>query len=483
MPICPGRSTRPQTDHSRFHLAGPPVWALAALLSLQAQVLPAQDGLDDQPGAAGFVNFDLDANRFDTARACAVQPDGKIVLAGYATDDDGEENKIAVARVGLDGHPDTTFGSNDGRVAIDFTAFGYALKDGRAAAVLVDEYGGLLVVGTVRLAAGGPPQIFVTRLLANGSIDPNFFYNGITSGWYFSTAMRGVGAAALDAAGILWIVGPEDNGQTEDWVVLRLNPNGTDLGSQQILIGSSYEFSGPSALLFQPDGKAIVGGWAQTPAPFNHASFVLHRLLFSGASWVADPTFGFTGDGWVTLEYPQTARLRSMALLPDGGFAVAGDTGPFLAENLVVQRMSANGLPDGTFEEYVAFDVGGSGGDGTYGASRMVAQSDGKIVVAARVETGDPSNTSNVGVARLLRGGGLDPSFGGLGTGKRVFSMATPPPGSGDDFVTCLVLAAGKPVVGGFGEYIAPDYDFAFRRLKSSLIFTDGFESGTTFFW
>jgi hypothetical protein len=45
------------------------------------------------------------------------------------------------------------------------------------------------------------------------------------------------------------------------------------------------------------------------------------------------------------------------------------------------------------------------------------------------------------------------------------------------------VLAAGRAVVGGWAEYITPDFDFSSRRLRSALIFTDGFESGTTFFW
>jgi hypothetical protein len=122
-------------------------------------------------------------------------------------------------------------------------------------------------------------------------------------------------------------------------------------------------------------------------------------------------------------------------------------------------------------------------GDGIGGQIRMVAQSDGKLVIAARVATGDSGNTSDVGVARLLTNNQPDPSFGGLGTGKRVFGMAAPPPGNGDDGVSCLVLAAGRPVIAGWAEYIGVDTDFAYRRLTSSLIFTDGFESGWTSFW
>lgn len=470
--------TSAHTHRSRLHFASSAAWVLAALLGLQAQALLAQDGLDDEPGAFGSVAFDLDSQRVDRAQACVVQPDGALVLAGGASDDDGEEYKIALARIGPDGVRDSSFGI-DGRVVIDFTSLGYALKDAIARAVVVDPQGRLFVAGIAHLASNGAPRVFVTRLLADGTIDQTFLFNGISGGWYFSTFMQGVTAAAFDLDGNLWIVGPELEDFTGDWSYLRLSPNGAELTAQRIPINSN---SSPTAVLFAPDGKTLIGGWGVAPPAFRF-SFLIHRLLGAGTGYLSDPTFGFEGNGWAVLDYPQHAWLRSMAFLPDLGLVVAGETGTLAAESVVVQRLNRNGISDGSFEEYVTFDVGDPGGDGSFGLVRMVAQSDGKVVVAARALTGDSNNFSDTGVARLLRGGGLDPSFGGAGTGKRLFGLASPPPGDGDEGIGCLVLAAGKAFVGGFREYISPDYDFAFRRLRSELIFTDGFESGTTFFW
>ncbi len=149
----------------------------------------------------------------------------------------------------------------------------------------------------------------------------------------------------------------------------------------------------------------------------------------------------------------------------------------------MVTRLGPDGTLNNAFTEYVAFDIGGSGGDGGGGMNRMVVQSDGKIVVAAAAITGDTGNVIDVGVARVLAESGLDSSFGGLGTGKRTFDM--PPVGSGDgnDDFHCLTLSGGKPVLVGSGQWSGLDWDFSFRRLTSALIFTDGFESGTTFFW
>lgn len=455
--------------------------AAAALLLLQARLLPAVDGLDDNPGAWGFVPFDLGAGGTDQAFACAAQSDGRIVLAGRVTDDDGEGTKIAIARIGANGLPDPTFGVS-GRVAIDFTANGYALDHGAARAVLIDSLGRFLVVGTAQTTAGGAVRTFVTRLLADGSIDQTFLYNGISGGWYFSTFLRVVSTAALDRAGNLWIVGPEMADLTGGWSFLRLDPNGLEIAAETIPV-DSHPISNPTAILFQPDSKPVLGGWGQQSGPPAYSSFLLIRLLAGGPAAIPDTSFGFMGDGWVNLEYQQTAQLQSIALLPNLGIAVAGQAGPLAEEDLVVQRLTPSGIADGSFETYVAFDVGGTGGDGIAGQVRMVAQSDGKIVLAARVATGDGGNVSDVGVARLLPNNQLDPSFGGLGTGQRVFGLAAPPPGNGDDGVSCLVLAAGRPVVAGWGEYIGIDTDFAYRRLTSSLIFSDGFESGWTFFW
>ncbi|MEO8276490.1 MAG: hypothetical protein ABI639_09730 [Thermoanaerobaculia bacterium] len=457
-----------------------PLCAFAVLLALRAGTLLAADGLDDNPGAWELVGFDLGGGNTDQALACVAQRDGKIVLAGRVADDDGELAKIAVARVRLDGTPDPAFGVN-GRVVIDMSTLGFAMNTGNARAVLLDAQQRLLVVGTARLTSGGAVETFVLRLLADGTIDSTFLYNGISGGWYLSSYLGDVTNAALDAVGNLAMVGPKLENLTGGWGYIRLNPDGAEIDVQTIPV-TSYPLSSPTAILFQPNGRPVIGGWGQENAIPFYASFLVYRML-AGAPGVPDPGFGFSGNGWLNLDYPQAAKLQSLALLPDRGLAVAGAIGSTGQEDLLLQRLTPDGVADGSFEEYVAFDVGGSNGDGSSGQVRMVAQSDGKIVIAARVATGDSGNTSDVGVARLLSDNQLDPSFGGLGTGKRVFGLASPPPGNGDDGLTCLVLSGGKPVVAGWGEYIGNDTDFAVRRLTSALIFTNGFESGDSFFW
>jgi uncharacterized delta-60 repeat protein len=66
----------------------------------------------------------------DLAHDAVLQPDGKIVVAGYKQD--GEE--VAVARLNPNGSPDATFGTN-GKATVDFgvAMFGnaVALQDGR----------------------------------------------------------------------------------------------------------------------------------------------------------------------------------------------------------------------------------------------------------------------------------------------------------------------------------------------------------------
>jgi len=454
------------------------------LMACLAGPARAVDGLDVSPGGFGIFGFDLETGGMDLGLGCLVQPDGKLVMVGSARDDDGEFSKIAVARVGTAGTLDSGFGIS-GRMSVDFDTEGYSGYDqALARAVVVDSLGRLLVVGSLRSSSAGVRMAFVTRLNPNGTIDYSWRYNGITGGWYFSSFLQAVSAAALDLAGNLWILGTETQQSTGGWSYIRLDGNGNEVATETIPVEPGFDITVPATLLFQPSSKPILAGWGQNQGPPIYAAPMLVRLVEGGADMIPDTTFGFSGDGWLVLDYAQAARLRSLAQLPDGKLAVAGESGPSGGNvDLFVQRLTPNGISDGSFEEYVAFDVGGSLADGQDGFVRMIAQSDGKVVLAARVMTGDGGNLSDIGVARLHPNLSLDSSFGGNGTGKRVFSLSNPPPGASDDRIDCLVLDAGKPVIGGSGEYIGTDTDFAFRRLDNAHIFSDGWESGTSFFW
>jgi uncharacterized delta-60 repeat protein len=88
------------------------------------------DGTPDPTlGGDGTATIDF-GDQDDFCNAMALQPDGKIVLAGYAAG-----GIVAVARLNSDGSPDGTF-STDGRATIDFgdVTFGNAValqKNGR----------------------------------------------------------------------------------------------------------------------------------------------------------------------------------------------------------------------------------------------------------------------------------------------------------------------------------------------------------------
>src|SRR5437867_3072786 len=75
--------------------------------------------IDTTFGVGGKVSTDFGDRGFDRAHSAALQADGKIVAAGFATSVDGIRENFAVARYTSSGVLDTTF-SSDGRTQIDF---------------------------------------------------------------------------------------------------------------------------------------------------------------------------------------------------------------------------------------------------------------------------------------------------------------------------------------------------------------------------
>lgn len=116
--------------------------------------------LDPGFGSGGVATVDL--TPYDEAHAVAVQPDGKIVLAGSAYP------QAAIVRLTATGAPDATFGSaHDGRYLNTFGSSSASLWG-----IAVDAQGRAVFGG--RVGEYGQSDGLVGRLLPSGTLDPDF---------------------------------------------------------------------------------------------------------------------------------------------------------------------------------------------------------------------------------------------------------------------------------------------------------------------
>jgi uncharacterized delta-60 repeat protein len=144
-----------------------------------------------------------------------------------------------------------------------------------------------------------------------------------------------------------------------------------------------------------------------------------------------DPTFG-SGGSEQLFQNPENLFLGAVTTQPDGKIVMAGDT----EAGVLVARLFEDGSFDPSF--------GGSGfvvtgGMGTFaGASAVVVQPDGKIVIAGSTQV---AGKEEFLVARYLSGGQLDPDFGG-GDGFVSF-----PVGTKDAEARALAIGAGERIL------------------------------------
>ena len=109
----------------------------------------------------------------DLADSLALQPDGKIVVAGGSFD--GEEFKSALARLNPDGALDTTFGRN-GRVITDAVPGAEEIQK-----IQLESGGRIVAVIQDGAPSAGQADFAVVRYNANGSLDTTFGNGGIVN--------------------------------------------------------------------------------------------------------------------------------------------------------------------------------------------------------------------------------------------------------------------------------------------------------------
>ena len=269
----------------------------------------------------GMALLDFGGRR-DIARGVAIQPDGKIVVVGYTWT--GSRNVFALARFDSSGVLDTAgFGGGTGMVTTDF-AGGSAL----ASAVVLQPDGSIVAAGS---ADGGPAatgaDLALARYLDDGRLDVAFG--------------DGSGKVTLDVAG------------------------GTDLGE---------------AVALQPDGKVVVAGQASGALG---SDFLLARFDPDGR-----PDPGFGSGGATTLGFASgPGQAHALTIQADGAIVAAGHAYNGANDDVAVARFDRTGAPDTTFgaEGRAVIDLDG-GDDRAYAVA--IQAGDGRIVAAGYAVTG-----------------------------------------------------------------------------------------------
>ncbi|MFJ5776034.1 calcium-binding protein [Streptomyces sp. NPDC093094] len=300
-------------------------------------------------------NMDPDL-QWSEAQAVALQPDGRIVVAGSSWR--GYENCcwFTVARYNTDGSPDTSFGGGDGRV---FTDFG---GPDEARDVAVQPDGRIVAAGF----AGG--EVGVARYNADGSPDTGFGGGDgkvTTDPSPGSPEEGGDGRAlALQPDGRI-VVGGEVGTTAFDFALLRYTADGTldtSFGGDGIQRTDFGAYDAVEALAVQPDGRIVAAG-------SSNDRIALARYTASGT-----PDTGFDGDGRVLTP---GGGARDVVLQPgDGRIVVAGGNGDFS-----LRRFGTDGSPDSGFGTAGAVTTDFGGSDAAHG---VALQSDGRIVAAGQ---------------------------------------------------------------------------------------------------
>lgn len=409
---------------------GAVVFALATVLMtaifspFAGSVEASASDLDGSFGSNGKVVTDL-FNLGESARAVAIQSDGKIVVAGARWNPPPPQTyyDVALARFNPDGSLDQTFGTG-GFAVNNFFDFDEAYTVGL-------QSDGKIVVGGYTSNAMGKPLWLLVRYTAAGQIDMSFGANGRIKGPEFTHIFT---VAIQPDDKIVWS-GYASTGSplpgAPGYILSRLNADGTSdngfNGGCFMLTSAAMNFT-TTAMALQPDGKILIGAGS---SPF--------RLLRYNTDGTPDPLFSAGSNDGGT--FPgMVAGVTAIAVQPDGRILAAGYIGetaggPF---DFALVRYNSNGSRDKKFDGDGRVTTDFFGGDDV--ARALVLQTDGRILAV-----GYAGNAGNYdfALARYNPNGSLDSSFGTDGKATTDFN------GGNDKAYAAALQSDGKLVIAG----------------------------------
>ena len=213
--------------------------------------LNANGSLDTSFGSNGIITTPVSDGE-DVIRSIKLQPDGKIIVAGYVTPI-GSSSDFAIARYNIDGSLDPSFGSG-GKV---ITSIGSS--DDRANALALQSDGKLVVTGYSVVSAHA--DFAVIRYNDNGTLDSSFNGNGIVTTTVSPTSADSANDIVIQRNGRIVIGGSTVFDNDSNVALVRYNPDGTpdiSFGSGGIVV-TNYGNRGEvlNSLALQSDGKIV----------------------------------------------------------------------------------------------------------------------------------------------------------------------------------------------------------------------------------
>ncbi len=410
----------------------------ARVLVARFDGLLASGGRDPGFGIPGVVVTKLTLGGYDeSATGVVIQPDGKMVVAGYCEDGSGYFD-FAVVRYNVDGTLDTTF-SGDGKVTTSFSTW-----DDGASCVAIQADGKIVAAGYAD-TAGGYWDIALVRYNSNGSLDTTLDTDGKVT-----TDVQGRDDEAygivIQSDGKIVVAGYTCDGSSDDFALVRYNSDGsldTTFDSDGKV---STDFSSPDdqayAVALQPDGRIVAAG-----KTFGGSDDDIALAMYNSDGSLDT---SFDGDGKLTTDFGLAEDVaEAVAVQPDGKIVVAGESTGSSGVVIAVVRYNVDGTLDTTFsgDGMLTTPVGTD----VSVASGIAIQPDGKIIAAGFAHNG---NDFDFALVRYNADGSIDPTFSGDG-------IVTVAIGSDDDECYAMALQPDGKIVAAGCTFDLSTYEYS----------------------
>jgi uncharacterized delta-60 repeat protein len=260
------------------------------------------------------------SRHYDSARAVAIDPDGRIVVAG--TVNWGPNPNFGVARYNLDGSLDTSF-SGDGKLTIDVSG-----RSDAGLEMAIQSDGKIVISGEGGFGQGRTDsKLALVRLTAAGALDQSFGTDGKVM-TQLTSRFDGAWGVAIDGNNRIVAAGFAGAWVNKRFALARYSPNGsldTSFGGDgKVLTDFTHLHDEAVEVSFQQDEKILVGGVA---------GYRLNRAANSQIALARYNTNGsldqsFSGNGKLSTNFTRKDDgANRIAIQEDGRIVAAGYAG------------------------------------------------------------------------------------------------------------------------------------------------------------